>query len=580
MAPRMCRALLTPPGGETTLAATTLSPTGMTITSHTDAPSRNEGSSAIAAADRLHDPMLNKGTAFSEEERDQLGLRGLLPPRVFTQAQQVERCLASLRQLRSPLDQYLWLSALHDRNERLFYRLLTANIAEFLPIVYTPTVGEACREFGRIFQRPRGLYISLNDRGRVKTLLHNWPYRNVRVIVVTDGERILGLGDLGAHGMGIPIGKLSLYTACAGIDPSECLPLVLDVGTNNKALLHDPFYIGLAQPRRRDSVSDELIEEFVTAANELFPGVLIQFEDFATDNAVRLLQRYRERACMFNDDIQGTAAVTLAGLVTASHIARRPLSEQTILFVGAGAAAVGIADLCTHALMREGMSEIAARERIWLFDSQGIVTTDRDNMADYKKPYARTHQPLRDLESAIATIRPSALIGASGKQGIFTGAVLSAMASINDRPIVFALSNPTANSECTAEEAYEFTGGRALFASGSPFGPVKQGERTFVPSQANNVYVFPGVGLGVLASGASRVTDEMFLAAAAALAKFTEESVSTAGSLFPPLERMPEVSLAVGVAVADVAHAQGLATGPRPDDLREHLVSLQFDPRY
>jgi malate dehydrogenase (oxaloacetate-decarboxylating)(NADP+) len=535
---------------------------------------------APGGVERLHDPLLNKGTAFTAAEREAFGLRGLLPPRVFTQEQQMARSLANVRRQPSPLERYVAMTALQDRNERVFYRILTEHLSEFLPIVYTPTVGEACQAFGRLFRRPRGLYVSLEDRGRVRELVSNWPHRNVRVIVVTDGERILGLGDLGAHGMGIPIGKLALYTACAGIDPAECLPVLVDVGTNNAQLREDPLYIGLPRERAGGDAYDDLIEEFVRVAEEEFPGVLIQFEDFATDNAVRLLRTYRDRSCAFNDDIQGTAAVTLAGLMTASRSAGVDLCEQRILFVGAGAAATGIADLCTLAMTRQGLDHATAQKRIWLFDSQGLVTGNRPTIESHKRSYAHAHPPIPDLVGAIEQLRPTALIGVSSRGGIFTAGVLRAMAHANERPIIFALSNPTANAECTAKAAYTHTGGRAIFASGSPFEPVPFAGRTIHTSQANNVYVFPGIGLGVIASGATRVTDDMFLAAAAALAAFADERMIRDGTLFPPLDDMREVALTIATSVASVAFDHCLTAQGRPADIRAHVSHMQFDPRY
>jgi len=529
----------------------------------------------------LHDPELNKGTAFSEAERDVLGLSGLLPPHVCTLAEQVARVLGNFRRLQNPLEQYIFMAALHDRNEALFFRIVTENPDEMMPIIYTPTVGLACQKFGHIFQRPRGVFVTANDRGRVRHLLRNWPHRDVAMIVVTDGERILGLGDLGSSGMGIPVGKLSLYTACAGVHPTQCLPVMFDVGTNNQALRDDPLYLGLAQPRLTGAAYDELMEEFVTAARTVFPGVVIQFEDFANHNAFRLLKKYRDRICTFNDDIQGTAAVALAGIYSALRITGQPLDRQRLLFLGAGEAATGIADLVVSAMVAEGVDPIQARRSCWLFDSKGLVVASRrGELAEHKLPYAHEHAGQADLVAAIRSLEPTVLIGVSATGGSFTQPVVEEMARLNARPIVFALSNPTSKSECTAEQAYSWSGGQALFACGSPFDSVTIGGRTWVPRQGNNSYIFPGVGLGAVAIRAQRVTDEMFLAAAKALAvQVTPEDLAQ-GSLYPPLAQVRDVSLHIAVAAVEVAFAQGHAGIERPKDLVSHVRSCMYDPSY
>jgi len=528
----------------------------------------------------LQDPLRNKGTAFTEAERDSLGLRGLLPPRVFTQEEQVARVLENFRSKATDLDKYINLTALHDRNESLFFRLLIDHPDELTPIVYTPTVGLACQQFGHIFQRPRGIFISANDRGRIASVLANWPRRDVAIIVITDGERILGLGDQGAGGMGIPVGKLSLYTACAGIPPRTCLPVLLDVGTNNEALLHDPLYLGLQQPRLRGDAYDELVEEFVTAAQALFPGVVIQFEDFASQNAFRLLQKYRDRIPTFNDDIQGTAAVALAGILSALRITGGKLGEQTLLFQGAGEAATGIADLVAAAMMAEGLDEAAARKRCWLFDSHGLVVRQRTGLAGHKQPYAHDHPPVDTLQRAVNELRPTAIIGVAAVANAFSEDVVRTMSAINKRPIVFALSNPTSKSECTAEQAYRWSDGRAIFACGSPFDPVTLGGRTLVPRQGNNSYIFPGVGLGVITTRAMRVTDEMFMAAARTLAHQVTQADLDQGSLFPPLVSVREVSAHIAAAVAEVAFRAGLARVPEPADLVTFMKAQMYEPSY
>ena len=530
--------------------------------------------------DLLQDPRLNKGTAFTPRERDALRLRGLLPPRVFTLEQQLARTMENFRALTSDLQRYVFMVALQDRNETLFYRAVVDHRAEIMPIIYTPTVGEACARFGHIYRRPRGLYISAADRGRVREVLRNWPEPGVGVIVVTDGERILGLGDLGAYGMGIPIGKLALYTACGGVRPSLCLPVMLDVGTDNPALLQDPLYTGLLQPRLRGHGYTELVDELMGAVDEVFPGALVQFEDFGTANAVDLLARYRERACVFNDDIQGTAAAALAALLVVGRATGRRLTDERLLFLGAGAAAGGIADLVVTALRQAGLTEPEARGRIAMFDQRGLVVAGAGGagLSETSRRYALEHPPVAGLVEAVRALRPTALIGVSGQPNLFTRGVLEAMAEVNPRPAVFALSNPTSHAECSAEQAYRWTGGRVLFSSGSPCVPVELDGRWFAPSQTNNAYVFPGLGLAVVTSGARRVTEGMFLAAAQALAGLADEALLATGALFPPIERIREVSLRVAVAVARVAVAEGLATRELPEDLEGHLRAAMYQP--
>ena len=527
----------------------------------------------------LRDPLLNRGTAFTAQERDALGLRGFLPAAVLSMEAQVERVLTNLRSAPSDLEKYVALNSLHDRNEALFFRIVCDHIDEIQPLIYTPTVGLACQKYGLIFQRPRGLFISANDRGRIAEILANWPYP-AKLIVVTDGERILGLGDLGANGMGIPVGKLSLYSACAGIHPESCLPVMLDVGTNNEEFLIDPYYIGLRQRRITGAPYDEFVDEFVTAARAAFPGVLIQFEDFANHSAFRLLHKYRDDACVFNDDIQGTAAVALAGLFSALRINGGKLREQRVLFLGAGEAATGIADLVVSAMMAEGLSEADAVLRNWLVDSKGLVVKGRSGLSGHKMRYAHDQEPIGEFLTAINMLKPTAIIGVAAVGGAFTPDVLQSMAELNDRPIVFALSNPTSKAECSAEQAYRHTLGRALFACGSPYDPVKLDGLTFVPRQGNNSYIFPGVGLGVIASGARLVTDEMFMAAAHTLAQSVTEADLAQGSLYPALPRIREVSAQIAAAVADVAYQRGLANGPPPNDLLGYVQSRMYDPHY
>jgi malate dehydrogenase (oxaloacetate-decarboxylating)(NADP+) len=526
------------------------------------------------------DPTLNKGTAFTPAEREVLGLRGLLPPQVGTQEIQTSRVLENIRRLETPLSKYILLEALLDRNEALFFRVVTDNPDEMMPIIYTPTVGLACQQFGHIYRRARGLYITAHDRGQIAHVMRNWPYRQARMIVVTDGERILGLGDLGANGMGIPIGKLSLYTACAGLHPRYCLPVMLDVGTNNQALIEDPLYIGIRQKRLAGAALDEIVEEFVTAAQEVFPGIVIQFEDFANHNAFRLLRNYRDRVCCFNDDIQGTAAVTVAGILSALRVTKRRMAEQVFLCLGAGEAATGICDLLSAAMVADGLTAQQARARCWMVDSKGLVVAARTDLAEHKKAYAHPHEPIADFLGAVRALKPTAIIGVGATPGLFTQPVVEEMTRRNERPIVFALSNPTSKAECTAAQAYEWSGGQALFASGSPFDPVDFGGRHYVPRQGNNSYIFPGVGLGVVAVRATRVTDEMFMAAAQTLAKCTSEADLAQGSLYPPLSRVREVSGHIASAVAEIAYRDGYATLERPDDLEEFMRDQMYDPRY
>jgi malate dehydrogenase (oxaloacetate-decarboxylating)(NADP+) len=528
----------------------------------------------------LRDPVLNKDAAFTEEERAILGLRGLLPARVQTMEEQVLRTLENFRRKPNDIEKYLFMIGIQDRNKTLFYRVVMDYIDEMMPIIYTPTVGQACLEYGHIFRRSRGIFISAKDRGRMPELLRNWPYRDIRIIVVTDGERILGLGDLGADGMGIPVGKLALYTACAGIHHSLSLPVTLDVGTENEALLNDPLYIGLKQRRLRGAAFDDFVEEFIVAVEEVFPRTLVQFEDFGNINAFRLLERYRDRICAFNDDIQGTAAVTLAGLYSALRLKGGNLRDQKLLFVGVGEAGQGTAELTVGALMAEGLSAEEARARCWFVDSKGLLVKSRSDLTGRKLRYAHDHEFIFDLTDIVAALKPTALIGLSGHPGLFTAPSLKAMAQHHERPIIFALSNPTSKAECTAAEAYTATEGRAIFASGSPFAPVTLQGKTLVPAQGNNVYIFPGLGLGVIAAGARHVVDEMFLTAAQTLARQVSADDLAQGRVYPPLNRIREVSAAIAAQVAEVAYQRDLATKPRPEDMPAYIRSLMYEPQY
>lgn len=526
----------------------------------------------------LDNPRLNRSTAFTAEERDRFGLRGLLPPVIETQEQQIARVLENCARKPSDLERYIFLMTLQNRNESLFYRTMIEHLREMLPLVYTPTVGQAAQEYAHIYRGSNGVYVTIEDRGRIEEVLRNWRTDEVRVIVVTDGERILGLGDLGVNGITIPIGKLALYVAAGGIEPQATLPIVLDVGTNNKALREDRMYLGLRQPRATGEEYEAFLDEFVDAVSRVYPDALLQFEDFSTANAHRFLSRYRDRLRTFNDDIQGTAAVGLAGLVAALRITGGALADQRVLFMGAGAANTGIAGLLMDALVKGGMSREDAHARAWFIDSQGLVVASRENLAEHKRPFAHAHAPVADLLAIVEEVRPTALIGATGQPGVFDRPVVEAMARINERPIVFALSNPTSQAECTAEQAYGWSGGRAVFASGSPFDPVEVDGKRLVPGQGNNVYIFPGMGLGILVSGVAHVPDSLFLAAARALAATVREERLARGSVYPPLSSIRDVSAAIAAEVWRQACDEGLATRECPDDAISAIRASMYRP--
>lgn len=527
----------------------------------------------------INDPRLNKGTAFTLEEREQNGLHGLLPPNVSTMEQQVEWAMDSIRRKPQDIDKYRFMASMLKRNERLHFRLLIDHIEELMPIVYTPTVGQACQEYAYQFRETSGFYISIDHKGRIDELMHNWIDEDVRLIVVTDGERILGLGDLGVSGMGIPIGKLSLYTACAGIDPAHCMPITLDVGTDNVHFRNDPLYQGRREPRVRGEEYYAFIEEFIQAVMKHFPKALLQFEDFATNNAVELLERYQDRLLCFNDDIQGTAAVAVAGLYAATRITGTPLSELKVLFAGAGSAATGIAGLLAIAMQQEGLDLQQARSRCFLTDSRGLITRDRETLTRHAAPFA-ADAPAMSLEEAIDTLKPHVLIGATGRGGTFSHQVLEKMATHHEHPIIFALSNPTTKAECTAEDAYSVTGGKAIFASGSPFNVVNVNGQIRVPGQGNNAYIFPGLGLGVLAAGVTRITDELLITAAHALAESVSQYQLDVGCLYPPLNTIREVSLKIAVAVGRKAAELGLAKADVGENFPQVVSGMMYDPRY
>ncbi|KAI5593946.1 hypothetical protein POPTR_003G049300v4 [Populus trichocarpa] len=532
----------------------------------------------------LRDPHHNKGLAFTDAERSAHYLRGLLPPAVVSQELQVKKLMYIIRQYQLPLQKYMAMMDLQERNEKLFYKLLVDHVEEMLPIVYTPTVGEACQKYGSIFTRPQGLYISLKEKGSIREVLRNWPEKNIQVIVVTDGERILGLGDLGCQGMGIPVGKLALYTALGGVRPSACLPVTIDVGTNNENLLNDEYYIGLRQRRATGQEYAELVHEFMSAVKQTYgEKVLIQFEDFANHNAFDLLAKYNTTHLVFNDDIQGTASVVLAGLVAALRVVGGTLADHTFLFLGAGEAGTGIAELIALEISKQtNMPMEEARKKIWLVDSKGLIVSSRkESLQHFKKPWAHEHEPTKTLLDAVNDIKPTVLIGTSGVGRTFTKEVVEAMASFNVKPIILSLSNPTSQSECTAEEAYTWSQGRVIFASGSPFTPVEYEGKTFVPGQANNAYIFPGFGLGLIMSGAIRSHDEMLLAASEALAAQVTQENFDKGLIYPPFRNIRKISAEIAAKVAAKAYELGLATRlPPPKDLVKYAESCMYSPAY
>ncbi len=528
----------------------------------------------------LRDPALNKSTAFTEAERAALGLTGLVPDKTETEDLQLRRVMMQLGHKATDLDRYIYLMNLLDHDETLFYRTVMSDPARFLPIVYDPTIGEACLKFGHIFRGPRGMYLSIKRRGHVKEVLRNWPEKDVRFICVTDGGRILGLGDLGANGMGIPIGKLQLYTAAAGVPPRGLLPMYLDAGTNNQQYLHDPLYMGLQQPR---PPSDELyafVDEFVEAVQEVFPKCCIHFEDWTGVDAVHLLERYRDKYCVYNDDVQGTAGITLAGMINAAKLKKTHLKDEKYLFLGAGSAGIGLANLLCSALVGQGMSLKDAQARVYMFDVNGLLEASRTDLVDFQKPYAHDHAPTRDFVAAIRSIRPTTIIGVSTIGGAFTKQVVEAMSEINDRPVILALSNPTEHAECTAEQAYTWSKGKAIYAAGVPFPPVALGGQTFLPGQANNFYIFPALGMAVYATQAKRVTDAMFIEAAAAVADQVPEALLGQGLLYPLQSDILETEINTAARVAKLVFDSGLARVDRPTDMEAFIRSHVYKPAY
>uniref|UniRef100_A0A8C5E1V8 Malic enzyme n=1 Tax=Gouania willdenowi TaxID=441366 RepID=A0A8C5E1V8_GOUWI len=523
-----------------------------------------------------------KGMAFTLGERLQLGIHGLLPPCFVSQDVQLLRVLKNYDMKKDDLDRYVFLMGLQDRNEKLFYRVIMSNVERFMPIIYTPTVGLACQLYGHIFRRPRGLFITIHDRGHIAAILKNWP--EINVVCVTDGERILGLGDLGCHGMGIPVGKLALYTACGGVPPQQCLPVTLDVGTDNEALLKDPLYIGLRHKRVRGQAYDDLLDEFMNAVSDRYGmDCLIQFEDFANINAFRMLNKYRNKFCTFNDDIQGTAAVAVAGLLAALRITKTKMCDHTIVFQGAGEAAMGIAELVTMAMEKEGLPKEEGLKKIWMVDSKGLIVKGRDQLTHEKERFAHEHQQMKKLEDVVRELKPTVIIGVAAVSRAFTEQIIRDMASFNERPIIFALSNPTSKAECTAEQCYTLTEGRAIFASGSPFDPVTLPDgRTFYPGQGNNSYIFPGVGLGVIACGLQNITEEVFLTAAEVThSNLVTDKDLAEGRLFPPLSSIRNTSLKLAAKIMEFAFEHNVASlRSEPSDKEAHVRSLAYSTDY
>ncbi|MDD9897990.1 MAG: NAD-dependent malic enzyme [Candidatus Melainabacteria bacterium] len=533
----------------------------------------------LRGAKLLDDRRNNKSTAFTAREREDLGLRGLLPSRVCDAQMQEKRLMRTLKNKETDIERYISLIALLERNERLFYQIVTQNLEYTMPLIYTPTVGQACKEFAQNFRKSRGFYINPSDKGDIRKIMDNWPEEDVRVIVVTDGQRILGLGDLGSNGMGIPIGKLQLYVAGAGIHPEQCMPVMLDIGTNNDDFLNDPLYLGWQKPRLEGEEYLAIVEEFVMAVQDKYPRALIQFEDFTTNNAYKLLDIYKDRVLCFNDDIQGTASVALAGVFAYERASGTDLKDMKFMFFGAGAANTGIGDLIVSAKVERGMDEAEARKQLWFMDSKGLIHAGRDNLASHKQGYAHDIEPLEFVE-ALEALQPHALIGATGTPGTFTQDIVEKMASFHETPAIFALSNPTANAECTAEQAYSWSKGKAIFVSGSPFDSVTYEGKEHKPGQGNNAYIFPGVGLGAVACELSKVTDDMFLVAAQALADMVSETDLERGTMYPSLNEIRKASLDIAVAVCERAYDKGLAQASRPNDLEAHIAEMVYDPNY
>ena len=530
--------------------------------------------------DVLHDPELNKSTAFTETEKEALGVVGLLPDVTETEDVQLSRVLMQLGHKTTDLDRYIYLVNLLDHDETLFYRTVMSDPARFLPIVYDPTIGEACLKFGHIYRGPRGMYLSITRRGKVKEVLKNWPKKDVRFICVTDGGRILGLGDLGANGAGIPIGKLQLYTACAGVPPQYLLPMYLDAGTNNEQYLHDPLYLGMRKTRPPTEELYSFVDEFMEAVQEVFPKCCVHFEDWTGVDAVHLLQRYRDKYCVYNDDVQGTAGITLAGMINAAKLKGTKLKDEKYLFLGAGSAGIGLANLLCSALVQQGMTLKEAQSRVYMFDVNGLLESSRKDLVDFQKPYAHDHAPTRDFVAAIESIKPTTIIGVSTIGGAFTQKVVETMSRINGRPVILALSNPTEHAECTAEQAYTWSKGKAIYAAGVQFAPVHYGGKTFLPGQANNFYIFPAVGMAIFATQAKRVTDEMFIEAGQAVADQVPSELLNQGLLYPLQSNILEAEIQTAARVSKLVFDSGLAQVERPTDMVAFIRKHVYKPEY
>ncbi len=537
--------------------------------------------SELSSVALLENPAANKGTAFTADERRSHHLEGLLPPAVESIDRQLERVLGHLAAKPTDLERYVYLVGLADRNRTLFYKTLMSDPARFVPIVYDPTIADACLTFGHIYRRSEGMYVSREMKGRMAEVLRNWPVKDVRFICVSTGGRILGLGDIGANGMGIPIGKLQLYTACAAVPPEGLLPVLLDIGTTNAALRADPLYLGLRQaPPATDAEVDAIADEFVAAANEVFPGVCVHFEDWKGTDAIRLLARYTDKYLVYNDDIQGTASVTIAGLTTALQIKGGKLRDQRVFFFGAGSAGVGIANMIVEAMVAEGLKKEDAQKQIAMFDVNGLLEPSRTDVSPAQKPYAQKAAPTKDLQTAVEGFKPSVLIGVSTTGGAFTEGVVRAMAKLNDRPIIFPLSNPTDKAECTPEQAYTWTDGKVLFAAGVQFPDVTVSGKSYHPGQANNFYVFPAVALAVYATRPKRITDRMFIEAAKATADQVGQEDRDRGMLFPKQSNILETEITTAARLAEFIFDQGQATVPRPTDVRDWLEAQTYKPQY
>jgi malate dehydrogenase (oxaloacetate-decarboxylating)(NADP+) len=528
----------------------------------------------------LQDPSLDKSTAFTEAEKQALGIVGLVPDVTETEDLQLSRVMMQLGHKTTDLDRYIYLVNLLDHNETLFYRTVMSDPARFLPIVYDPTIGEACLKFGHIYRQTRGMYLSMNRRGKVKEILKNWPQKDVRFICVTDGGRILGLGDLGANGAGIPIGKLQLYTACAGVPPQYLLPMYLDAGTNNEQYLHDPLYLGMRKTRPSTEELYSFVDEFVEAVQEVFPKCCIHFEDWTGVDAVHLLQRYRDKYSVYNDDVQGTAGITLAGMINAAKLKGTKLKDEKYLFLGAGSAGIGLANLLCSALVAQGMTLKEARSRVYMFDINGLLESTRTDLVDFQKPYAHKHAPTRDFVAAIGSIKPTTIIGVSTIGGAFTQKVIEAMSRINERPVVLALSNPTEHAECTPEQAYRWSKGKAIYAAGVQFPPVHYNGQTFLAGQANNFYIFPAVGMAIFATQAKRVTDEMFIEAAGAVADQVSPELLEQGLLYPLQSNILETEIQTAARVAQLVFDSGLARVEQPADMVAFIRRHVYKPEY